>query len=383
MNARLRVEDIGVAVAATAVALFLASGGAGVAAQETPTAGGPAPDTTPAHEAWKRHSFFPIPVLFYTPETRWAGGAAGLHSYRPRPAGRPTVSSGGLVYTQNRQVSAEIQTEAYLADGRYMVSAQLGYSKFPDKFYGIGNATRADDEETYTSRGARAELEARRRVAPGLYLGAACEIRDTEIIEREEDGLLAGGSVRGSEGSLVSGGGLVLAWDTRDNVVNATSGSYHTASVFRTGGLLGGDFSFTRYTLDLRRFVPVRQGHVLGLHGYGRAVTRDVPFDLMPRLGGQNIMRGTFQGRYRDRWLLATQAEYRFHLWWRLGAVAFAGAGQVAERLDAVSLADLHPSVGGGLRFMLDPRDRMNLRFDLGYGRDGASGVYITIGEAF
>jgi hypothetical protein len=121
---------------------------------------------------------------------------------------------------------------------------------------------------------------------------------------------------------------------------------------------------------------------VLGLHGHLRSTNGDVPFQLLPRLGGQDIMRGTYQGRYRDRHLLAAQAEYRVELWRRIGVVAFVGAGQVADRLGAVALDDLHYSLGGGLRVMIDQRERMNLRLDLGRGR-GASGTYISAGESF
>jgi outer membrane protein assembly factor BamA len=215
-----------------------------------------------------------------------------------------------------------------------------------------------------------------------MYLGVLYQVRNAVMVDRAEDGRLGGGGVPGSDGGMVSGAGVVGMWDTRDNILFPTSGSFHTASIFRSGGALGGDFQMTRYSVDLRRYLSVR-GHVLGFQAYLRSVAGDVPFDMLPRLGGQNIMRGTFQGRYRDRHLLAAQTEYRALIWRRLGLAAFAGAGQVAPELDAISRSDLHYSLGLGFRLMIDPRERMNLRIDLGYGRDGASGVYITVGESF
>jgi hypothetical protein len=332
--------------------------------------------------ASRRHSLIPIPVLLYTPETRWGAGAAALHSYRSGPEGRPTVSGANVVYTQNRQMAVEFQTTSYIRDERYVVSAMAGHTAFPAVFFGIGNATLAEDEEEYTSRVSRLELDVRRRVAPGMYLGALYQVRNAVMVDRAEDGRLGGGGVPGSDGGMVSGAGVVGMWDTRDNILFPTSGSFHTASIFRSGGALGGDFQMTRYSVDLRRYLSVR-GHVLGFQAYLRSVAGDVPFDMLPRLGGQNIMRGTFQGRYRDRHLLAAQTEYRALIWRRLGLAAFAGAGQVAPELDAISRSDLHYSLGLGFRLMIDPRERMNLRIDLGYGRDGASGVYITVGESF
>jgi hypothetical protein len=331
---------------------------------------------------WKPHSLLPLPVVFHTPETDWAGGAAVLHSYRRRPEGRPTVSGGNVVYTEKGQLSAEWSTDGYLADGRYGVSGEIAYLRFPDVFYGIGNATAEADRETFTDRSTRFSLEARRRIVPGLYVGVGYELRNSAVLEAEDGRQLASGGVTGSAGGLASGIGLTVARDTRDNVLNPTRGSFHTASTVRFGRAAGGDFDMTRYTLDLRRYFPVLDGHVFGLQGYLRSARGDAPFQMLSRLGGQNIMRGTYQGRYRDRHLVAAQAEYRAQVRPRIGVVAFAGAGQVADRLDALALGDLHYSVGGGLRFMINRQERMNLRFDFGRGR-GASGTYITAGESF
>jgi hypothetical protein len=122
---------------------------------------------------------------------------------------------------------------------------------------------------------------------------------------------------------------------------------------------------------------------VLAYQAIARATTGDPPFQLLPAIGGQNLLRGVYDGRYRDRYALAGQAEYRAHLWWRFGAVAFLGAGQVARRGGDFRIDGLHPTGGGGLRFTLDPRERMNLRVDYGMGQGGTSGLYITVGEAF
>jgi outer membrane protein assembly factor BamA len=336
-----------------------------------------------SRSASPRHAVFPIPVMFYTPETRWAGGAAAIHTFRPDSAARPAITAASFVYTQNHQVAAEINTDAYLADGRYAVAGGMAFSRFPQSFYGIGNATAREDQEAFTSRTSRFNVDVRRRVRPGLFLGASYEIRNTDILEADDGGLLAAGAVTGADGGLVSGAGISFAWDTRDNVVSPAGGSYHTATVVRTGGALGGDFAMTRVSTTLRHYRALGPGHVLGFHAQTRSVTGNVPFDMLPQLGGQNIMRGTFGSRFRDHHLAAAQAEYRATVWRRLGAVAFLGAGQVAPTLGDMALEDLHYSVGYGLRFMIDPRERMNLRVDMGYGRHGASGLYITVSEAF
>jgi outer membrane protein assembly factor BamA len=205
----------------------------------------------------------------------------------------------------------------------------------------------------------------------------------TALLETADGGLLAGGAVPGSAGGTLAGAGLSVVRDTRDHVVSSTRGSYAAMTVRRVGAPFPGDFDFNRATLDLRLFRPLGRGQVLGVQAYGRSAVGDVPFQSLPVLGGQRIMRGVFEGRYRDHHLVAAQAEYRLHVWRRLGLVGFAAAGQVAPRLDGLALSELHYTAGYGLRFLLNAQEGMNLRLDFGYGGGGASGVYITAGEAF
>jgi hypothetical protein len=106
------------------------------------------------------------------------------------------------------------------------------------------------------------------------------------------------------------------------------------------------------------------------------------PVYELPAMGGQRIMRGYYQGRYRDKVLFATQAEYRFHLKGRFGAVAFAGVGDVGSRLVDVRIRDLKTSLGGGLRFKFNQVENVNLRMDVGFGRN-TSGVNFGLEEAF
>ena len=85
---------------------------------------------------------------------------------------------------------------------------------------------------------------------------------------------------------------------------------------------------------------------------------------------------------FRDRHFVATQLEYRFPLWWRFGAVAFAGIGDVFGPSSDLSIQNLKYSVGTGLRFVVDPAERLNVRLDYGYGTEGGC-FYFVVGESF
>lgn len=39
--------------------------------------------------------------------------------------------------------------------------------------------------------------------------------------------------------------------------------------------------------------------------------------------------------------------------------------------------------MGGGLRYLFNKKENVNLRMDIGFGRDGNTGIYFGIKEAF
>jgi len=96
--------------------------------------------------------------------------------------------------------------------------------------------------------------------------------------------------------------------------------------------------------------------------------------------------RGYQDGRYRGEQLVYGEAEYRGRLLRNglLGVVAFATMTTVSNRETGEALFDsVAPSMGGGLRLLLNKRSRTNLCFDLAWGKDRSSGVYLAIQEAF
>jgi hypothetical protein len=94
-------------------------------------------------------------------------------------------------------------------------------------------------------------------------------------------------------------------------------------------------------------------------------------------------MRGYFQGRYRDKFYAMLQVEYRQYFTKRFGFVVFGGLGDVASELIEYDFGSLKYSYGGGLRFLFNKKQKINLRMDIGFGQDGNRGVYFGIEEAF
>ncbi|MBX7216508.1 MAG: BamA/TamA family outer membrane protein [Candidatus Kapabacteria bacterium] len=311
-----------------------------------------------------------LPFIAYTPETRWAGGGAVIYYSRAEDApldSRADEISGGGIYTQNKQLSIICYPEIYWDQGRWSLKGSLGYLQYPTYFYGVGNATRKEDEELYEPRTLRCSA-AITRYWDHLMLAVRYEARHDKFLAVDSGGFLEQGLFTGSGGGLVSGAGVIAGIDDRDYTFSTMRGTYVRLTAMGYDGTLGSDFGFGKYTLDARRYWPLFDGHVVAAQAYGEFTSGNAPFYMLSQLGGENRMRGFYEGRYRNNHMLAAQAEYRLPVWWRFGVVGFAGVGAVAPTLATFSLRDVRASAGTGIRFSLDPKERINIRLDFGIG---------------
>ncbi len=101
---------------------------------------------------------------------------------------------------------------------------------------------------------------------------------------------------------------------------------------------------------------------------------------MFPAYGADVDLRGYQTGTYRDRFLIAGQVEYRHRFTPRIGAVAFGGIGTVAPKL--AEWGTSLPSIGGGFRYVLAPKNNVSLRIDYAWGRDDQQ-FYVGVGESF
>jgi outer membrane protein assembly factor BamA len=326
-----------------------------------------------------------LPVIFYTPETELAGGVSAMRYFRPEGTSidaRPSKIWATFILTQRSQYIADLFNEFYVSDEKYLVVGGISYVKFPDKFYGIGPDTPDSLVEDYTPKTLGVYVRAQQRIVYSFNLGLLYHFANAQISETTPGGLLDSGVIPGSEGGIVSGVGATLNWDSRDNLFYPTSGGFHAVSVSVYGGALGSDYDFGKYVIDLRKYASLHPLIVLAVQGVLNSSSGIVPFNYLGQLGGQNILRGYYQGRYRDRHAVFGQVELRTMVWWRLGAAVFAGAGNVAKSLNEFDRDYIRYSGGFGLRYLFDKNEGLNIRLDFGYGED-TSGMYITAQEAF
>ena len=107
----------------------------------------------------------------------------------------------------------------------------------------------------------------------------------------------------------------------------------------------------------------------------------------MALMGGENIMRGYYYGRYRDKNQIATQVEMRFlplplGFTNRIGFTVFGGLGTVYDEFSEISSDNIKAAGGAGLRVLLFPKKDIWTRLDVARTSEG-TGIYIFVGEAF
>ena len=340
----------------------------------------------------KGKSIFYYPLIFYTPETELAFGCGGIFTFRTSKNQGSNPSQIGSVsyYTTNQQYLITINPELYVKANRYYISAGIAYANLMDKFYGIGNHTRdIPDAAYYTSRfGLLLNIQRRALLAPignlfrNINFGLILDFASDRIADKKDNPYLLERQVRGTEGGITSGMGYTMVWDTRDNIFFPHSGSYHQWKHVFFCAPLGSDYDFNQYILDLRRYFPLAKDQVLGIQFYNNNTGGYPPFYRLPALGGGVLMRGYYQGRYRDQNYMMAQLEYRMIVWWRVGLAVFTATGDVAPQLRDFQLNEFKYSAGFGLRFVLDVIEKLDMRLDFGFGKK-TSGVYVAIQEAF
>jgi outer membrane protein assembly factor BamA len=118
------------------------------------------------------------------------------------------------------------------------------------------------------------------------------------------------------------------------------------------------------------------------VRGYLCQVSERAPLFDLCLYGAGSDLRGYEAGRYRDRAMFAGQAEYRFPLHGRFGAVVFGGWGKVARSFGDMNDEPALPSVGLGVRWLAAEKARVNLSVDVARGRDDTS-LYVYVKESF
>jgi len=170
--------------------------------------------------------------------------------------------------------------------------------------------------------------------------------------------------------------------DTRPNRFYPEKGTLFDLTSMFFSDALGSKYSFESYRFTFSYYHSLGTKQVLAYNLFNCATAGNAPFYGQCIFGTNNELRGYVAGQYIDSNMIATQLEYRRTLPRRFGIVAFAGVGEVAPGLGEMQGDHLLPSGGGGLRFKISQKYKLNFRADFAQGKDVHT-FSMGIGEAF
>lgn len=325
-----------------------------------------------------------VPALFTTPETGWGGGGALVY-LGPQKGERRDFGLAGMSYTERRQFLSVGYFESYAASKNWAWEASYRLTNYPDYFFGVGRHTRLEDRELYTMVSKDYGSGIRWLPLPRLQLGLGLREENTTFTEFEKRGAIGMETVPGAKGGKSRFAILSVRYDTVDDPFSPRRGLWFRWDMKRDNRAFGGTFESTKQTVNASYFVPILADASLGTQLYLETINGEPPWYQLAQAGGRNLLRGYFMGRYRDRNMAVAQTEWRQDLFGRWGWVAFAGAGQVGERLLDLKERDLLASGGTGIRYKLTEQQRINVRLDLGWAREEGPlpSTYLYILEAF
>ena len=324
-----------------------------------------------------------FPLVFYTPEMSLSLTAIGVLTSRGAddPTNlRPDSVMASAFATLKGQCGLALMPDLFFDRERWELRGLFSYTCYTALFYGLGPATSSDDDRKFTTGTLIAQPSLLYRLTRGLYVGINATWRTVNVAKLPSDGVLAAGAIAGSRDNTIFGAGPMLEWDTRDHGFSPTRGVWlKYASSFYAVRENGATDDAAQHTFDFRFFTPLAPGHVLAAQAVVATSSRSLPFDMFTQLK----LRGIVEDRFRDRSLAYLQLEYRFPIAGNFSGVAFAGAGNVSDGLDRFSGDGLKLAGGLGLRYALDPAERINVRLDIGVSKWDIISPYVLIQECF
>jgi outer membrane protein assembly factor BamA len=325
-----------------------------------------------------------LPSMFYTPETRLGFGGLIYTNFKfdkYDSSLRKSNSQTYVSYTLNKQLAVENDFQFWLAKNRIYLTGNIDFSRFPELFFGIGNDTKCHDQETISFDLMRIVSKSLLRVKKNLYTGLLFQYQNLYNLD---DQLMAGAGkeIYGDMGYTAFGVGPILILDKRDNPLNPCNGSYLEASYVDYANVIQNKHMFTSLHLDARKYFTFKNRLVWNGNIYFSFNDGEVPFRMLPEIGGARFLRGYYRGRFRDNNMILVQQEFRMPVYKFIGVAAFAGVGSVSKKLPELVTNKIHTSYGLGLRICINKKENTNIRIDYGFGED-SHGLYVVFAEAF
>jgi hypothetical protein len=331
----------------------------------------------------------PLPVVYYSPETRWGFGAlvaANFETDKIRGGiTRSSYSQTYALYTANHQYDIGNTSRIYFPQNRFIVFNKLNFSHFPEYYFGLSTEEPLLHKDTISYHRIAEDFRFYWAWKKNYYVGLASRFNSFSSVT-SGPGSFINEKPLGYDGYSILGFAPAITIETRDSFVYPRRGFYLEVLYYLYPKWNARSFAFQQLRLDVRKYFPVQlisKIDVVAFQFIANLNSGDAPFKDMADLGGSSMMRGYYSGYYRYKNLYAFQMEYRANVWKRLGFSVWLGGALTSENWYAPFDRAVKPNAGLGLRVMMNRQDKLNVRVDQGYGKNGQSGFYLDIAEAY
>lgn len=346
----------------------------------------PTPDkSAKAAKKSRRGALMGLPVPISSPAVGAGVTLMGAYIFPLRKSDTvspPSMIGGAWAGTDNGTRVWGAGAELYFNQDRYHVRSGFGHGDLNYWFYGTGTAAgNAGVKFGLKQTGDAFVGEVSRKFFWDLFIGPRLWLATTTLAPQKAGERFPGLPPLQKTLDMRSLG-FTIDRDTTPNRFYPVSG---TKLEFRGDYFskeIGSTFSFQNYQLVFNGYHNFDTKQVLAYNVYACSTGGDAPFFGQCIFGVRNELRGYPAGRYIDKKMLATQAEYRLTLPWRLGAVVFGGLGEVAPSVSKFDAENVLPSIGLGPRFSLSTRYHVSIRGDFAWGKNGNT-FSMGLGEAF
>ncbi|PMH44630.1 hypothetical protein BCU68_12335 [Vibrio sp. 10N.286.49.B3] len=323
-----------------------------------------------------------LPGPFSNPEQGTGIGIAAVGLYAPQG-----LESGNQISTLTISGYASskgtygigVNNSTFLNENQWKIGLQTHLSYTPSLYWGVGReaAKKNSNKTEHTALYFDFEPSISYQFISNYFIRVG--LSSAFLFNQRSDGPAL--SNEDLENTSNLGAILGIDYDTRDYENNPYSGRLISLEQRWYNHVLGGDFDYNQLTFNYREYINIIDDNVLAYDVFfqGLSDEQELPWFALSQLGGDKRMRGYYTGRYRDRYQLMAQIEYRHRFSKRNGMVAWIGAGNIGGHFDELFHDNWLPTYGVGYRFAFKPR--VNVRLDLGFGDETT--VYFNIYEAF
>jgi hypothetical protein len=347
----------------------IATAGVFLDATAQPAAPAPSPDETQAHSPW-----LIVPLITNGPKLGTSyGGMVGYIMMLDEGSSPSLIALKATTSNTSSTVAGVFGKFSFHADRDRVVATISGGKVSNDylDFLGTGREVRSDE----TLRLAFARYE--HSVNGPLYLGLQWIYSnyDVEGADQVSDLTL---EAAGLAGTVSSGAGVVLAYDTRDDINYPTMGVFGQLHNVASREFLGSDEDYDVVVADVSWYRSTSSRNVLALRGRTRfswdaPVARESSIQMRGYTAGQYLGRNSLTFEFEDRYL------YRP----RWGAKIFGGVACLFGDGNSCDGEHVYPMIGVGAFYVLKPRERMVLNFEFADGEGDNSGLYLRFGNRF